>query len=57
MTMEAHLIKAHKKWVARFGPTVKAFGTMREAVAWLEEQKEKERENVSNRQTAVNQGS
>lgn len=44
MTKEASLIKSHKKWVARFGPDVKAFETMKEAVAWLEEQKEKERE-------------
>lgn len=44
MTKEASLIKAHKKWVARFGPDVKAFENMREAVSWLEDQKEKERE-------------
>lgn len=41
---EAKLCRYHGKWVAIFGTITEKFKTMKEAIEWLEEQKEKERE-------------
>ena len=42
---DTKLCKSHGKWVAMFGNATKTFKTMKEAVEWIEEQQEKEREN------------
>lgn len=42
---ETKLCRSHGKWVARFGTVTKTFKEMDEAVKWIEEQQEKERNN------------
>lgn len=41
---ETKLVKSHGKWVAMVGDETKSFKTMKEAIEWIEEQQEKERE-------------
>lgn len=42
---ETKLCRSHGKWVARFGTVTQTFKEMDEAVKWIEEQQEKERNN------------
>ncbi len=42
---ETKLCRSHGKWVAIFGTVTKTFKEMDEAVKWIEEQQEKERNN------------
>ena len=44
---ETKLVKSHGKWVARCGRETKQFKTMKEAVEWIEECQQKEREKAN----------
>ena len=42
---ETKLVRSHGKWIVLFGKETKSFDTMKEAIEWIEEQQEKERNN------------
>ena len=46
---ETKLVRSHGKWVAMFGNETQSFKTMKEAIEWIEEQQEKERDKANER--------